>query len=225
MEKTLNHRPGTISDALDKEDLSKPEQVDRVMMLARKCAEELSHLESYWGECRKAKGTVISESETEIFFRSRERNNNVCLIIQYLQFFVEKLPDEEEIASAPVNPFSQMISFIDYACELLNAEDVINAALAINRDLGLVTDITSWYYRGRVELIYREMKKRLKLQLQPEKAGYTVLLDLLQDLCCFWFAFRNENHHKVRKSDICIYQLCSLIRSRYQLPPYRKKTI
>jgi len=216
---------GMICDNLNEEDLTKPDRADQILALARICLGELTNLEYHWRKQRNDGVPVVSESESERFFRFYERNKNISLIIQYLQLFTEKLPDKEEISSAPVNPFSQMISFLDYAIELLSAEDVIEAALGVNRELGLVDHNTSWYYRGRIENIYRDLRERIEPGLQPDKEGYRVLLDVIQDLCCFWFAFRNENRRVVRKSDICLYQLCRLVRIQNKIPPYQKKSI
>ncbi len=225
MENTDAYRPRTISETLDAISLAEPSRLESLQDTIQKSMVELNTPEIRWGRHRENGAPVVSEAESEKFFRSRERNINTIHLLQYLQAFAENLPDEKEITSAPVNPQEQLRAFLQYSVELLNAEDVVNAALALNRKLGLVNDSTSWYYRGRVNLVYRELSRRLAYPLPPTLEGYRVLLDTIQDLCCFWFAFRNENRKLVRNSDVCLYLLCRLIRERRGMPPYRQKRI
>ena len=203
-------------------DALNPEDADVIIGVLSDCAAALDDLDKqdhYWLTRRK-EYSPMTATEAHSYFRSQERSNNTRLLLQYLQSFWDHLPTPQENDQDMANPWRQILDFVRFAIDLLESDDVINAALRFNRELGLVTDGTAWYYRGKIRHAHQSLHQLFLLCQKPDAAGWTSLLNVIQSLCLFWFRIRNENIKKVRRSDLCIYQLCRMIRSRHKLPPF-----
>lgn len=171
--------------------------------------ENLDYLES-------RKGSIISSGDSFNFLRCQERTHNTKLILQYLITFLSNgLPLEEDFKDDPANPFEQFKMFVYNNIELLKERDVSTAILKEHERLGLLNDTNAWYYRGQIDKSYKAMTELLKTAHKATLEDYFKILQALHKLCVFWFAVRNEEVHRVRKSDILTYKLVRFIMAKY----------
>ncbi len=157
------------------------------------------------------RGEKITPEETYDFFRSQERINNTKLIIQYLISFTNSIPLEEDINKEQVNPFKQFKLFMIRTMKLLKERDVRDAIICELENTGILNDNNLWYYRGRIDLAYKEIYKLLKTANAPIYEDYKVLFLSIKTLSKFWFAQRNENIKKIRKSDYYSYKFAAIL--------------
>ena len=209
----------TIQMHLDTMDPADSEVIIGVLSDCAAALDDLDRQDHYWLS-RRQEYSPMTASEAHSYFRSQERSANTRLLLQYLQSFWDHLPDSRENEQDMANPWRQVLDFVLFAVNLLEADDVITAALRFNRELGLVTDGTTWYYRGKIRHAHQSLQQRLLLCKTPDAEGWAALLNVIQSLCLFWFRIRNENMKKVRRSDLCLYQLSRMIRARHNLAPF-----
>ncbi len=166
-------------------------------------------------------GTIISSGDSYNFLRCQERTHNTKLILQYLITFLSKgLPLEEDIKDDPANPFEQLKTFTLTNIDLLKEKDVTAAILKEHERLKLLNDTNAWYYRGQIDKSYKGIREMVESAKNATIEDYGKLLRGMQRLCVFWFAVRNEEANRVRKSDILTYKLIRFILAKYpQLSP------
>ena len=98
----------------------------------RDYTKELDISESEILELRN-KGTLLSH-QMDDFFRSKERDQNLKFILQYLMNFLKRIPLEKDIENEPVNPFKQFKEFTVSIINLLMEDDVKQAIFRIQRE-------------------------------------------------------------------------------------------
>jgi hypothetical protein len=145
------------------------------------------------------------------FFRSAERLQITKLTLQYMLSFLKRLPSAEEIMNEPVNPYEQFKSFILFSIQLLNEEDVVSAVLREYNRFGSLNDRNFWTYKGRISESRLKMLDMIQDTGSPTIKGYRSLFEALRELCLFWFRIRSEDHERIRKSDIYLYTLASIL--------------
>lgn len=159
----------------------------------------------------KRKKDIITAKDTFEFFRSQERISNTKLIIQYLLTFINKIPFKDDISDDEINPFEQLKSFIEYNTNLLKEKDVRDSILRECENKGLLNDNNIWYYRGRIDVAYKEIIKLCDNSVIANHSGYKYLFKAIQIQSKFWFDHRNENFMCIRRSDYFSYKLASIL--------------
>ena len=162
-------------------------------------------------EAMYKRGDEITPEETYEFFRSQERINNTKLVLQYLISFTKKLPMQEDIKEEQINPFKQFKLFILRLMKLLKERDVRDAIISELDNNGVLNDNNLWYYRGRIDITYKDIHKFLETADNPDYPDYRALFLSIKALSKFWFAQRNENMKKIRKSDLFAYKLSAIL--------------
>ncbi len=157
----------------------------------------------------------ISASDTYRFFRSQERTRNVRLILQYLVTFLDGLPLQSDIDPDVVNPFLQIKTFARNLINLLKEPDVIDIILREHKQLGLLNESNTWYYRGQISKNHKQIIELIDQREIASIRGYCQVFEALNRLCLFWFSVRNENMKRVRRSDIYIYKLTLILLNRH----------
>jgi hypothetical protein len=158
----------------------------------------------------------ISAGDTYRFLRCHERIRNTKWILQYLSAFMSNLPMELDLEDNLVNPFEQLKTFTLYNIGLLKEKDVEAAILKEHERLKLLNDTNSWYYRGQLDRSQKSLFDAIRKAHTLSIEGYIFLFQGIQQLCTFWFSVRNQEMHRVRKSDILMYKL-----TRYLLHKYK----
>jgi len=177
--------------------------------------EELRRLE--WREYQvlehRTDGTK-SPQETYAYFRSEERRRNTINLLQYLCAFLKGLPGWREIESEPVNPFHQFCEFVKALFVEFGEEDVRKAVLRELQIQGKLTDANRSSFLLRITQLQRELIAFLETVNIPEPEDYKKVFSCLQQFCFFWFAVHEQDASRVRKTDILIFQLSTLLLER-----------
>ncbi len=160
----------------------------------------------------RAEGTV-SPAQLHTFFRMREREENACLILQYLLHFLE-IPAAREPAAV-----RQLTEFAACQVELLRQRDVHTAIMREYSQLGLLRHANLWYYEGRIGETHRELSAILAAVRQDGTAALPALCLVLEKLSLFWFDICREDPRRVRASDLYAYKLALLLRRSLEGTP------
>lgn len=155
----------------------------------------------------------VFTQEINKFFRSKERNQNVKLIIQYLMTFLENLPLKKDIENEPINPFKQFKGFTEFNINVLKEDDVQQAAFRIQRESKKIKNKKIWCDKKTIDKIHSKMLASIKDTESATPSNYLKLFKALNELCIFWFRIRSQNLLKVRASDMYIYKLTSILLS------------
>ncbi len=159
-------------------------------------------------------GREMSPASLLRFFRQRERCEKACQIMQYLLCFLGHIPTNSEIRSELVNPAKQLRSFIRYEADLLLEEDVKNAVFRETNHKDQPRAGGVWDFQERIIL----MNRKLKNMLAKEESNIAVYISnqcrVLEHLCQFWFDLRRHDLRRARRSDIFMYLLAQMVRSR-----------
>lgn len=206
----------TISSRLEEFDYSNADLFKELMIEIRANLRQLELDSIAATNARLSSKEKLKAEDAHLFFRSQERMSNVKLILQYLVTFTEKVPMTTDLEDDIANPFEQFRSFVDYSVELLTAKDVVNAAIQLDKKLGLINDTNIWYYKGKIVQTHKKLKNELIHCRKPEPEDYTKLFNITKELCSFWFSFRNQQMSKIRKTDIYIFQLSTYLIKRLQ---------
>jgi hypothetical protein len=148
------------------------------------------------------------------YFRHRERNEKACRILQYLLTFLGHIPTSAEIGEEPVDPAEQFRSFIAYQTDLLLEEDVKNAVFQETNHVGPQRAGTVWDYQERIILTNRALRNMLARKEGNVAVAISNHCRVLEQISLFWFDVRRHDLRRARRSDIFIYLLSQLVRSR-----------
>jgi hypothetical protein len=163
------------------------------------------------GELLACRGPApLSPSQLHSFFRRREREENTCLILQYLLMFSEILSPGNTALPEPEAAI-QMTGVVRYQVDLLQQRDVRTAIMREYSQLGILKHANLWYYEGRIDDMHRDLSALLS---QADEKEVTVVLRLccvLERLSLFWFDICREDVRRVRSCDLYIYKLALLI--------------
>jgi hypothetical protein len=152
------------------------------------------------------------------YFRHRERSEKARRILQYLLSFLAHIPTSDEIGKEPVDPAEQFRSFILYQADLLLEEDVKNAVFQETNHVGTQRAGSVWDYQERIILTHRMLKNMLARKQGNVAAAISSQCRVLEHISLFWFDVRRHDLRRTRRSDIFIYLLAQLVRSRCWQP-------
>ncbi len=156
----------------------------------------------------------LSARQAYQFFRSYERNENLRNIISYLLKFIENpplaLPDQFDI----VDPLIQFREFVHFQVSLLLQEDVREAIIREHKAKGYLTSANEWYYLSKIDEKYEVLMGLIAHHDFGSTQRIEVLkncLTALKELARSWFEIRNYKERKIRRADIYIFKLSSLL--------------
>jgi len=159
-------------------------------------------------------GQEMTPAALEHFFRHKERIEKVCLTMQYLLTFLARIPASSEMQEEPVNPTEQFRAFISYQADLLLEEDVKDAVFQEVNHRGYYQASSVWDFQERIAAMNRKLKNMIAKD-EPNVAGrISNHCRVLEHLCLFWFDLRDHDIRRTRRSDIFLYLLAGLVRSR-----------
>lgn len=148
------------------------------------------------------------------FFRQRERIEKDRCIIQYLLAFMGHIPSGDEIEADLVNPAEQFRSFIAYQADLLLEEDVKNAVFQETNHNGALRAGSVWDFQERILVMNRVLKNMLAKEESSMATAISTMCRAVEQLSLFWFDVRRHDLRRVRRSDIFMFLLAQLVRSR-----------
>ena len=167
----------------------------------------------------------LEPGEMLSYFRSLERYQIIGRILDYLECFLDGLPDERTTIREPMNPFNQFKEFTASLIAELEDRDVRSAVLSDLEAMGRIDNSTREYYCGRIDFMVRKLRERLESASKPLIGHWKILFSVLCDFCRFWFSIRDGDPSRIRKADAAIYQLATLLMEKIDLqgtpPPAR----
>lgn len=152
------------------------------------------------------------------FFRQRERTEKARCIIQYLLAFLGHIPSVTEVQSDLIDPAEQFRAFIAYEADLLLEEDVRNAVFQETNHNGTPRAGSVWDYQERILVVNRVLKGMLAKRVEERDAAIATMCRAVEQLALFWFDVRRHDLRRVRRSDIFMFLLAQLVRSRCRPP-------
>jgi hypothetical protein len=152
------------------------------------------------------------------YFRRRERMERSRCIIQYLLAFLGHIPSAEEVRGDLVDPAKQFRSFVACEVDLLLEPDVRNAVLQETQAIGLPRDGGDGDCEERILLINRMLKIILDEDEGDMQAAIAAMCRAVEQLARFWFDVHGNDIRRVRRSDIFMFLLAHLVRSRCRRP-------
>ena len=150
------------------------------------------------------------------YFRRRERIERVRCILQYLLAFLGHIPSEEEARRELVDPAEQLRSFVAYEADLLLEPDVRSAVFQETHANGLPRDGGDGDREERILSINRMLKGMLAEGEGDIQAAIAAMCRAVEQLARFWFDVHGNDIRRVRRSDIFMFLLAHLVRSRCQ---------
>lgn len=151
------------------------------------------------------------------YFRRRERIERARCIIQYLLAFLGHIPDAAEVRGELVNPAEQLRSFIAYESDLLLEQDVRNAVFQETNPPGLPRGADG-DCEQRIGAMNRMLKGILARSEGELPAAIAAMCLAVEQLARFWFDVHGNDIRRVRRSDIFMFLLAHLVRSRIGQP-------
>jgi hypothetical protein len=149
------------------------------------------------------------------YFRKRERMERARCIIQYLLAFLGHIPSAEEVRGDLVDPAQKLRSFVACEVDLLLEPDVRSAVLQETHAIGVPWD-GDW--EERILLINRMLKIILDEGEGDIQAAIAAICRAVEQLARFWFDVHGNDIRRVRRSDIFMFLLAHLVRSRCRRP-------
>jgi hypothetical protein len=148
------------------------------------------------------------------FFRQRERTEKARCIIQYLLTFLGHIPSSSEVQGDLVDPTEQFRAFVAYEADLLLEDDVKNAVFEETNHNGTPRAGSVWDYQERILVVNRVLRGMLAKREQDRNAAIATMCRAVEQLALFWFDVRRHDLRRVRRSDIFMFLLAQLVRSR-----------
>jgi hypothetical protein len=200
----------TMAESLDRENLSDPAEREFLFIELRHYL-RIIDLEMDRATEARQNDEAVDPDMAEVFFRAKERNENVKQLLQYMMAFLAKIPLREDIERDIADPFAQFKTFANFQISLLLEADVRRAILREYRKRGLVNDGNEWYYKLAVVERCEEEMHLVKKAVEPSREDWNRIFRALQDNCRFWFEVRQLDMKRIRKSDVYIYRLSRLL--------------
>ena len=162
---------------------------------------------------------VMPPENLQLYFRRRERIERERCIFQYLLAFLGHIPSEQDVQRDLVDPVGQLRSFVANEVDLLLEQDVRNAVFEEKRPNGLPQAGSEDDCEKRILLMNRMLRGML-----PKNEGgipdvISAMCRTVEQLSLFWFDVHDDDIRRVRRSDICMFLLAHLVRSRCGPPP------
>jgi len=152
------------------------------------------------------------------FFRQRERTEKARCIIQYLLSFLGRFPSAGEVRDDLVDPAEQFRAFVAFEADLLLEDDVRNAVFQETNHNGTPRAGSVWDYQERILVVNRLLKDLLAKRPEDRHAAIAGMCRAVEQLSLFWFDVRRHDLRRVRRSDIFMFLLAQLVRSRCRPP-------
>jgi hypothetical protein len=159
---------------------------------------------------------VFSPTDLEQFFRSKERNEKIGQTLQYLLTFLTHIPGPNEIDNSPVNPAEQFREFIRYQVDLLLEDDVKKAVFKEINNLGSLNDGNVWDYQEQIIRKNKELRELVAKCGSGIAKTIATLCHVLEQLSLFWLEVRHGDENRTRRSDIFLYSLSRIVKTRCQ---------
>jgi hypothetical protein len=158
----------------------------------------------------------FSPAALEIFFRSKERNEKIGQILQYLLAFLVNIPGTAASENKAFSPIEQFRDCIRFEVDLLLEADVNKAVFNKINQMGSLNGDNVWDYQERLIEKHRELNELANTGAGEFSCIFFTLCLVLEHLCLFWFDVNQDDTRHIRRSDIYIYKLARILQGRYQ---------
>jgi hypothetical protein len=192
-------------------------------MVAPELLEEVRHFIGHvqadmWEAYRTRFPSIVHDGVSHAFFVTKERVDLLRNLLEYLVFFVERLPLAPECEDAAV-VFAHFKRTVGQYCAYLDEKDV-QGAVMIESLLRHAEELGPGDIERRRRETLGEIETLLAAAGGPDVRGYAALFLALQRVSEFWFWVKGEQIRHVRESDVYLHRLASLLTGL--LPPAGK---
>jgi len=163
---------------------------------------------------RKDRENQIHNSTNE-FFRKRNRYRATKKLLMYLVKLIDDIPDGEIKKGLDPDHFNEFKKLIIFQSDLIQEPDVV---IAMDREFGKMSrekKVNHWYYKGKIRSAYFKITELIGQTDKPVPEDYQKLFEALGRISAFWFYVRGEDESMVRITDVYIFQLLSILRSKF----------
>lgn len=173
----------------------------------------INHVQQDMWEAYKSRfPTTVDGGISYAFFVTKERVDLLRNLLEYLVFFVDRLPMAADGADATV-VFRHFKKTVRQYCSILDEKDVLGAVLIeslMRRPDGLTPDEV----REKRNSIQQLITILIARANAPDPSGYFSLFHALRQVSEFWFWVKGEEFRHIRESDLYLYRLATLLASR-----------
>jgi hypothetical protein len=203
-----------ISKIIAKGNNYTPEEVE---LLKKEVAQFLNKMEASKSEVLTQRSNLIfSPAALEIFFRSKEREEKIGQILQYLLAFLDHSPGTDARESQPLNPIEQLRDCIRYEMDLLLEADIRKAVFNEINQAGSLDGDNVWDYQERLIEKNRELNELFMTGANEASSLFFTLCLVLENLCLFWFDVKKRDMRRIRRGDIYLYKLSIILQGCYR---------
>lgn len=160
-------------------------------------------------------GGRIDETVAFNFFRSKERMDNIKILMQYLVYFVKDISVHNLGDEDLVNPYEQFKEFIRAHINMLLQDDVRQAIMREFIQITPLEDHKLENFEKRINNQHRKLIRLVETAPIPTADNFFKLFDTLRQFSRFWFDIKNQDHRRIRRSDFYVYKFSRLLIEKY----------
>jgi hypothetical protein len=183
------------------------------VQLIKEAEAYISFLEKNNPHTKNFSGTRnLNPDQMYISLRNQEREENNKIILQYLIIFLEFVCFSKKIERDFVNPFEQFRNFVLFNIHLLKEVDVIQAIIRYGQKSNeLKNNWNEYYWRLKISRIYHQSVEMIKDRANNSMMDCYNCIEVLKELCQFWFDIHYKNNCPIRHCDILTYKICKAL--------------
>lgn len=160
-------------------------------------------------------GGDIDQDTAYIFFRSKERIDNLKMLLQYLIYFVREVSYQVLMHDDLQKPFHQFRAFIQNHVGLLAEDDVKSAIMREYVRRLPIAEHSLDDFERRIEAQHQMLNAMLAGADKPSPEGFFKLFDALRQTSRFWLELKDHQCRRIRRSDFYIYKFSRLLLEKY----------
>ncbi len=162
----------------------------------------------------RAKRYRVNEKDAIAFLRSKERMDNLNLILQYLIFYNRKgnlLADDPDERIKPFEQFKDALRFLyNQMLEL----DVKKAIFGEYVNILPIEEHSMELFDEKINVAHDTLIELCTCAFRPDKEGFEKVFDSLLKFSHYWFELRNHDLARIRKSDVYAFKLAKRLKDK-----------
>lgn|GEM_PF-5402639 len=160
-------------------------------------------------------GGFIDEITAFHFFRSKERVDNLKILMQYLVYFVKEISVHSLGEHDLVKPYEQFKEFIRKHIDMMEEADVRQAIMREYVHVLPLEDHLLETFDKKIIGQHRKLIRLIDTASLPTADNFFKLFDSLRLFSRFWFDLKNQDHRRIRRSDFYIYKFSRFLIEKY----------
>ncbi|MCP4218814.1 MAG: hypothetical protein GY765_29550 [bacterium] len=149
---------------------------------------------------------------TLVFFRSKERIDNLKLILQYLLYLTSEVDIHTANHDDLVMPFTQFKQSVRYFFSQLLEEDVKKAIYEDYLHIAMDDKEAVAEVNRRIDDTHQRLMRMCDAAVSPVCEDFSILFRALMEYVRYWSELGRNDRKRVRKSYVYIYKLSKILR-------------